>query len=91
MVGSEGFEPSTNGSLQADTLQNFVIPKGSSKSMLSGARRTTCLYYNPTLFLHDTQRNYKKDTGANARAFARAKHTRKSHTERKRKFRKKES
>lgn len=28
--------------------------------MLSGARRTTWLYYNPTLFLERYEKNYKK-------------------------------
>ena len=60
MVGLIGFEPMTNGFPQSRPLQNFVIPNGSSNLMLSGARRTTWLYYNPTLFLERYKRNYKK-------------------------------
>ena len=54
MVGPIGFEPMTNGFPQSRPLQNFVIPNGSSNLMLSGARRTTWLYYDPEHLLLKT-------------------------------------
>ncbi|GEM_PF-3671813 len=50
MVGLIGFEPMTNGFPQSRPLQNFVIPLRVKQSVLSGARRTTWLYYNPNYF-----------------------------------------